>query len=134
MIYNVNCSTGFGIIPSFVFVFWFLRIISEDSGERGLVCSGVTVEMPELRHWHYSDLYFVNSGHVFFCIFLLKVIIVFLNIIRALSLSDVAIIESFLLTLSRRQSFPSRQEYFLIQNTFGQSPLLWLLVASAMSR
>ena len=47
-----------------VVVVWFL-IISESAGELGLMFWRLTMEIPELRHWHYSDLYFVNSGHVF---------------------------------------------------------------------
>ena len=57
------------------------------------MCSGLTLEIPELRRWHYSDLYFVNYGHVF-CVFRLKVIIVFINIVCALSWNDVAIIKT----------------------------------------
>ena len=50
----------------FFLVFWFLRIISEEARERGLICSKLTMEIQELRHWHYSDLHFDNSGHLFF--------------------------------------------------------------------
>ena len=39
-----------------------------------------------------------------------------------------------LLLLSRWQLFPSKLEHFLIQNTFRQPPLLWLLVTSAMNQ
>ena len=58
----------------------------------------------------------------------------FINTVCALSLSDVSVIESLLLTLSRWQLFPSKLEHFLIQNTFRQPPLLWLLVTSAMNQ
>ena len=133
MIYNENGLTVLHIRLSvfLCFVFGFLRIISESTGEWGF--SGLTMEVPELRHWQSSDLYFVNSGYVF-CVFLLKVILIFINTVCALSLSDVSIIESLFLTLSRWQSFPSKLEHFLIQNTFRQPPLLWLLVTSAMNR
>ena len=89
---------AYKVVSFFCFVFGFLRIISESTGEWGF--SGLTMEVPELRHWQSSDLYFVNSGHVF-CVFLLKVILVFINTVCALSLSDVSIIESLFLTLSR---------------------------------
>ena len=82
------------------------------------------MEKPELRHWQHFDFCFVNFGRVF-CIFLLKVIIVFKNIACALSLSNVAIIQSlFILTLSRWQLFPGGQEPFMIQNTYWQPLLL----------
>ena len=71
---------------------------------------------------------------MFFHDFLLRLILVFISTVCALSLSDVSIIEPLLLTLSRWQSFPSKLEHFLIQNTFRQPPLLWLLVTSAMNQ
>ena len=106
------------------FVFWFLRIIKESAGERGLLFSGLTIEIPELRHWHYSDLYFVKYGHVilrlpsqsYYC---------FINTVCALWLSDVAIIESLLSSLSRWQSFLSTQEHFLNQGTSWQPHRQW---------
>ena len=116
-----------------VSVFWFLRIISEGAGKRGLVCLGLTMETLTL-YWHVSDTFLIYTSltlDIFFHVFLLKVIIVFINIVYALSLSEVAIIESLLLTLSRWQWFPRRKEYFfLIQSTIRQQPLLWLLVTS----
>ena len=49
---------------------------------------------------------------MFFRAFLLKVIIVFINTVCALSLIDVEMIASLLLILSRWQSFPSRLRAF----------------------
>ena len=125
----------FGLIPynSVVVFFVFFLIISKGARERDLVNSGLIMEIPELSHWHNSDLYFLNSGHIL-GVSLLKVIIVFINTVCALSLSDVALIWSLLLTLSRRQSFPSRQEHFLIQNTFRNSCLVSLLLRPPMNR
>ena len=45
MIYNGNRSTGLHIMLS-----WFLKIISESAREQGLMFSGLTIEIPELRH------------------------------------------------------------------------------------
>ena len=45
MIYNGNRSTGLHIMLP-----WFLKIISESAGEQGLMFSGLTMEIPELRH------------------------------------------------------------------------------------
>ena len=47
--FDVNYSTCFHIMLSLI-VFLFLRIISEDAGERDLVCLGLTMEIPELCH------------------------------------------------------------------------------------
>ena len=46
--------------------------------------------------------------NMFFRVFLLKVITDFINTVCALLLSDEAITESLLLTLTRCQSFPSK--------------------------
>ena len=124
--YIVYCCCSF-------FVFWFLKIISESTGERDLMFSRLAMGMPELRHWHYSDLYFVKSRHVFSR--LPSHSYYYFHKYRIyLWLSDVAIIVSLLLPFSRWQSFPSRLEHFLIQNTFQQLSVLWLLVTSAMNR
>ena len=134
MIYYENRSTGLHKMQSLFFVcfaFWFLIIISESAGERGLIFSGFTMEIPELHHWHCSNLYFFKSGHVFsrlpsqsyYCFHKYRMCSVIKRCLNNLSL---------LLTLSRWQTFPGRA--FLIQNTFHQPSLLWLLVTSAMSR
>ena len=114
------------------FFFWFLIIISESAGERGLIF------LRDLQ-WRYQNyitdtvlIYTSLNLDMFFRVFLLKVIIVFINTVCALWLRDASIILSLLLTLSRWQTFPGRA--FLIQNTFHQPSLLWLLVTSAMSR
>ena len=109
-----------------VFVFWFLRIISEGTGEWGLVFSGLTMETPKLLHWHCSDLYLLTLD-MFFSVLSLKVLFAFINTVCALSLSDVAITESLLLN-----RFPAEQ-FFFIQNPFRQQPQSWLLVTSVTS-
>ena len=140
MIYNENCSTGLHIrFLSFLFIYLFIYLFWESlvkALENKVRCfSEFRVEIPELRHGRYSDLYFTNSGYVFFFyVFLPKDILTSINIVYALSLSDVSIIKSLLLPLRRWQWFPSKLEHFLIQSTFWQPPLLRLLVTSAMNR
>ena len=52
MVYNVICSDGFLLmfLLFFMFSFLFLRMISEGAGERGLMFSGLTMKISELRH------------------------------------------------------------------------------------
>ena len=138
MIYNENRATGLRIRLPFFFLFcfvvWFLRIISESAGERGLMFLGIDNGDNSITTMTLFRFILRWLWTCFFRVFRLKVILVFINIVCVLSLSDASVIESLLLTLSRWQSFTRKPEHFLIQNTFQQPPLVWLLVTSTMNR
>ena len=108
--------------------------MSVSAGERGLMFLGIDNGDPRIKSLTLFSFILRYLWTCFYQSSFSKLQLIFLNTVCALSLSDVSIIESLLLTLSRWQSFPSKLEHFLIQNTFRQPPLLWLLVTSAMNQ
>ena len=43
----------------------FCPFVLKGDWEGGLMCSGLTMEIPELRHWHYSDSFFKKFRRFF---------------------------------------------------------------------